>query len=305
MNEAFYRALCAATGAEHVFCDEPMKAHTSFHIGGPADFFVTPENIQQLEEILALCKEYGEDYFVLGNGTNLLVSDEGFRGVILQLLKNWNSCRIEGNVLTAGAGILLSRLSKLASEASLTGLEFASGIPGTLGGALVMNAGAYGGEIKDVLVRAKVFKPGIGVETLEPAALQLGYRTSIFKHSDWIALEASVALEPGEQARILARMEELKNTRNEKQPLDLPSAGSAFKRPEGYFAGKLIMDAGLKGYTIGGAAVSEKHCGFFVNKGGATAKDVRTLFRHVIETVRNDSGVTLEPEVRFLGRFEE
>ncbi len=303
MKEAFYGKLCEIVGAENILCAESMAQHTSFRIGGPADYFVTPADPGQLCAAVECCRSKDMPYFILGNGTNLLVSDAGYRGVILQIQKNVSGCRIEGETLWADAGILLSKMSKEAADAGLSGLAFASGIPGTLGGAVVMNAGAYGGEMKDILTEAKVYKPGIGVETLPAEELCLGYRTSIFKGTDWIVLGAGMKLERGDRDAIYARMEELKQARTEKQPLDVPSAGSAFKRPEGYFAGKLIMDAGLRGYTVGGAQVSEKHCGFVINRGGATAKEVRQLLTDVTEKVQETFGVTLEPEVRFLGEF--
>ena len=300
-----YQELCKICGEGNVLCNEPMKLHTSFHIGGPADYFVMPAGVGELDAVVKLCDRCAVPWFILGNGTNLLVSDDGYRGVILQLQKNRSECCVEKEIIAAQAGILLSRLAKTAGDASLTGLEFASGIPGTLGGAVVMNAGAYGGEMKDVLTEVTVYVPGEGVKTMDADKLALGYRTSIFKQTNWIVLEARLKLKPGDQKQIFSRMEELKAARTEKQPIDMPSAGSAFKRPPGYFAGKLIMDAGLKGYTVGGAQVSEKHCGFVVNTGGATAADVRRLFADVIRIVQEQFDVTLEPEVRFLGDFNE
>lgn len=297
------KKLIQIAGRENVFVNEPMKAHTSFRIGGAADYFAAPKSIEALEGLVDYCRESGLPYFILGNGTNLLVSDAGVRGVVIQLQKNLGSCQIEGETITAGAGILLAKLASCALSEELTGLEFASGIPGTLGGALVMNAGAYGGEIKDILVEAVVYKPGIGVERVPAQELQLGYRTSLFQKNDWIVLEAVLKLKKGDKAVISARMDELRASRTQKQPLELPSAGSAFKRPEGYFAGKLIQDAGLSGYRVGDAAVSEKHCGFIVNKGNATAQQMQQLFAEVADIVEGKFGVRLEPEVRFLGEF--
>ena len=305
MSDRFYRRLSEITGESNIMTDEPMNRHTSFRIGGPADYFITPESTVQLCETIELCRSFGVDYIVLGNGSNVLVSDKGYRGAVIQIQKNLCGIRVDNDRIYVEAGALLSKISSVAVSESLMGFEFASGIPGTFGGAVLMNAGAYGGEIKDVLESADVFKPGEGIVEVSCSELKLGYRTSIIKHSDWIVLGGVIKLQKGNKAEIEKRIEELKAERNEKQPLDVPSAGSAFKRPEGYFAGKLIMDAGLRGYSIGGAAVSEKHCGFLVNKGGATAADMKKLFNEIIDIVRKKFGVKLEPEVRFIGEFEE
>ena len=253
--------------------------------------------------MLRLCREEKLPFFVLGNGSNLLVSDSGYRGVIIQMDRNMEEIRVEGEEIHACAGALLSSVAVAARNASLTGFEFAGGIPGTIGGAAVMNAGAYGGELKDVLKEVTVMTREGELLTIPVDKLEMGYRTSIIKTSGYLVLEAVISLKKGDEEKIRAVMKDLSERRTEKQPLDYPSAGSTFKRPEGYFAGKLIMDSGLRGYRAGGAQVSEKHCGFVINAGGATAEDVRTLMDHVIRVVREKYGVTLEPEVKFLGDF--
>ena len=293
-----YRRIC---GADHVRVDEPMSAHTSFRIGGPADYLVQPATAEELAEVLAFSARAGIPAFVMGNGTNLLVADEGYRGVIVQLFRNMNDIRVEGNEITAQAGALLSAVASKALEASLTGFEFAAGIPGTLGGACTMNAGAYGGEMKDVLKSVKVLDGEGEIRILPAKDLALGYRTSAIMQGGMIVLEATMELKKGSPEAISSYMKDLAGRRRDKQPLDMPSAGSTFKRPEGYFAGKLIQDAGLRGKSVGGAQVSEKHCGFVINTGSATAADVMGLIDLIRETVLADAGVLLTPEVRFLG----
>lgn len=290
-------------GNNRVLFDEPMSQHTTFRIGGPADVFVMPENYEQIREVLRLCKEEKLPFFVLGNGSNLLVSDSGYRGVIIQMDRNMEEIRLDGEEIHACAGALLSSVAVAARNASLTGFEFAGGIPGTIGGAAVMNAGAYGGELKDVLKEVTVMTREGEILTIPTEKMEMGYRTSIIKTAGYLVLEAVISLKKGDEEAIRATMKDLSERRTEKQPLDYPSAGSTFKRPEGYFAGKLIMDSGLRGYRVGGAQVSEKHCGFVINAGGATAEDVRSLMDHVIRVVREKYGVTLEPEVKFLGDF--
>lgn len=290
-------------GNNRVLEAEPMGKHTTFRIGGPADLFVAPENTDEIKKLIAICKEEEVPYFILGNGSNLLVSDKGYRGVIIQLYRSFGQITLKENEIHAQAGALLSGIAAMAREASLTGFEFAGGIPGTLGGAVVMNAGAYGGEMKDVLKEVTVLTPEGEVVTLQARELQMGYRTSIIKESGYIVLEAVISLKKGDQDEIKSRMQELAGMRSSKQPLSYPSAGSTFKRPEGYFAGKLIMDSGLQGYQVGGAQVSEKHCGFVINTGNATAKDVTTLMADVQRIVMEKFGVKLEPEVKFLGEF--
>lgn len=299
-----FNELAAAVGSDHIWKDEMMKKHTTFRIGGPADIFAAPETEEGIRAVQRLCREYHVPLYVIGNGSNLLVSDQGIRGVVMQLFKNYSGISAEGKVITAKCGILLSALARQALAHNLSGLEFASGIPGTLGGAAVMNAGAYGGEMKDVIRRVRVLTPEGEILTPGIEELEMGYRTSIIAKKNYLVLEAELHLEEGDSAQILRRMEELKEQRVSKQPLELPSAGSTFKRPEGYFAGKLIMDAGLRGFTCGGAQVSEKHCGFVVNRNQATAEDVRRLIREVRRIVFEKYGVTLEPEVKMVGEFE-
>ncbi|MBC7958888.1 MAG: UDP-N-acetylmuramate dehydrogenase [Vallitaleaceae bacterium] len=278
-----------------------MKFHTSFKIGGPADFFVVPKTVESLKAVIKACTQESIPYFVIGNGSNLLVTDSGFRGVILQISKNLSKIQIEGELVYAEAGVLLSKLSKAIFDHSLEGFEFASGIPGTLGGAIYMNAGAYGGEMKDVLESVEVVNQQGELLVLSKEALELGYRTSILQKNQYIAVSGTLRLKKGNQEQIKSITQELNHRRKDKQPLDLPSAGSTFKRPEGYFAGKLIMDAGLRGFSIGDAQVSEKHCGFVVNKGNATCSEVQQLIEHVRKVVLEKYAVELEPEVRILG----
>ena len=298
-----YELLCGCAGGENVRRQEPMSLHTTFRIGGPADLFVTPGSIQAVADSIRICKETQTPCAVIGNGSNLLVSDTGYRGVIIQIGRNLNQVSVNGEEIRAQAGAMLSVIAKTALSESLTGFEFASGIPGTLGGAAVMNAGAYGGEMKDVLTEVTVLTREGEIRTIPAEKLEMGYRTSLAAKNGWIILEAVLKFQKGDAEAIRGRMEELKMQRVTKQPLELPSAGSVFKRPEGYFAGKLIMDAGLRGFTVGGAQISEKHCGFVVNKGGATAEDVRNLICAVQKKVQEDAGVKLEPEVKFLGEF--
>lgn len=303
MKEEMRQKFIEILGNNRVLFDEPMSQHITFRIGGPADVFVMPENYEQIREVLRLCKEEKLPFFVLGNGSNLLVSDSGYRGVIIQMDRNMEEIRLDGEEIHACAGALLSSVAVAARNASLTGFEFAGGIPGTIGGAAVMNAGAYGGELKDVLKEVTVMTREGEILTIPTEKMEMGYRTSIIKTAGYLVLEAVISLKKGDEEAIRATMKDLSERRTEKQPLDYPSAGSTFKRPEGYFAGKLIMDSGLRGYRVGGAQVSEKHCGFVINAGGATAEDVRSLMDHVIRVVREKYGVTLEPEVKFLGDF--
>ena len=283
-----------------IFRDELMKNYTTFKIGGKADILVRPKTYEQIGEVINLCKKHEVPYYVLGNGSNLLVSDEGYRGVILHVYNQLSDIKVEENCITASAGAILSKVATVAMENNLTGLEFAHGIPGTLGGAIVMNAGAYDGEMKNILISCEVMDEQGNVITLSNEELELGYRTSMIQKKNYIVLSATMVLNKGEKEKIKAYMKELMLRRKEKQPLDKPSAGSTFKRPEGYFAGKLIMDSGLKGYQIGGAKVSEKHCGFVVNAGNATCKDVEDLIAYVQKTVKNKFNVELEPEVKLL-----
>ncbi|MBU5481203.1 UDP-N-acetylmuramate dehydrogenase [Blautia sp. MSJ-19] len=304
MNEEIKQKLCHELGTEQVLFEEPMKRHTTFRIGGPAEVFVMPRSVEDVAKTLMICKEENIPYFILGNGSNLLVSDRGYRGVILQMDRNIGTVAVDGTEIRASAGALLSTIAVAARRASLTGFEFAGGIPGTLGGAVVMNAGAYGGEMKDVLKEVTVMDQDGKIRVIPAEKLEMGYRTSIVKSAGYIVLEAVISLKEGDIEEIKALTRKLSEQRSEKQPLEYPSAGSTFKRPEGYFAGKLIMDSGLRGYRVGGAQVSEKHCGFVINAGDATAEDVCNLMKHVRETVYAKFGVTLEPEVKFLGEFD-
>lgn len=303
MKQNIRQMFCDLLGEEKVLTNEPMDRHTTFRIGGPADYFLIPDTWEELRGILKICSEEELPYFILGNGSNLLVSDRGFSGAVVQLYRNMSDIRTEGTRITASCGALLSSIAAAAKNASLTGFEFAGGIPGTLGGAVVMNAGAYGGEMKDVLTSVTVMMGTGEIRKLPAAELRMGYRTSLVKDAGYLVLEAEIALAPGDPEKIRGLMKELTERRTSKQPLEYPSAGSTFKRPEGYFAGKLIMDCGLAGYQVGGARVSEKHCGFVINAGGATAGDVRRLMQDVTEQVWRKYGVRLEPEVKFLGEF--
>lgn len=281
--------------------EEPMSRHTSFKIGGPADALVQPSGTEEIGNIISICKHYGIEYFIMGNGTNLLVSDAGYRGVIIKLQKNMDSIRIDGAQITAGAGVLLSQLASAALKASLSGFERLGGIPGTLGGAVYMNAGAYGSEMRDVVVSSTYIDADGNVGTVEGEAHQFGYRHSVYSSSDKMVVSAALQLAPGKYEEIKEEMNEYTKRRCDKQPLTFPSCGSTFKRPEGHFAGALIEAAGLKGYSIGGAQVSEKHAGFIINKGGATASDVLRLVEHIQSEVFKTSGVRLECEMKTLG----
>ena len=295
--------FCDLLGEDRVFTEEAMSQHTTFKIGGPADYFLMPDKGEDVGRVIKICKEKEIPYFILGNGSNLLVGDGGYRGAVIQIYRNMSSVTVEGNEITAQAGALLSAVAAAAKNASLTGFEFAGGIPGTIGGAVVMNAGAYGGEMKDVLTEVTVMNAEGDIFTLPTEELELGYRTSIIKTAGYIVLEAKIRLKEGDPEVIRETMKDLTIRRTTKQPLEYPSAGSTFKRPEGYFAGKLIMDSGLAGYQVGGAQVSEKQCGFVINAVDATARDVRTLMDNVRDIVYKKYGVTLEPEVKFLGEF--
>ena len=298
-----YNELCAITGEKNVLKDELMSGHTTFRIGGPADYFVMPSSAGEIKRIIALCLEQDVPYYIIGNGSNLLVADKGYRGVIIQIFKNMKDIQVEGENIRAQAGALLSKVAAAAYEAGLEGFEFASGIPGTLGGAVRMNAGAYGGEMKQVLKSAEVLTPEGEVLTLPVEEMKMGYRTSIVSRMDYVVLGAEISLREGNKEEIRAKMDELKEKRVSKQPLEFGSAGSTFKRPEGYFAGKLIEDAGLRGFRVGNAQVSEKHCGFVINRGGATAREVAELMETVARRVEENSGVRLEPEVKKIGEF--
>lgn len=295
--------LCQILGSENVKENEPMKKHTTFRVGGPADYFLTPETEEQVRQIITFLRENKVPYYVIGNGSNLLVGDLGFKGAVVQIYQKMNQIRVEEECVYAQAGALLSKIATEALADELTGFEFASGIPGTLGGALMMNAGAYGGEMKQVVVEATVLTPEGEISTISVDEMELGYRSSAFSKNGDVVLSAVLKLSKGDKEAIRARMDELKEQRVTKQPLEYPSAGSTFKRPEGYFAGKLIQDAGLRGFQVGGAQVSEKHCGFVINRENATAADIVSLMEQVSEKVEAQFGVRLEPEVKRLGEF--
>ena len=292
--------LIKIVGSENVLQNEPMSKHTTFRIGGNADVFVTPNTTESLESIISYVTNNNILDYIIGNGSNLLVKDNGFRGVIIQLYKKFANIAVNDNVITAQAGALLSTVAKTALNNSLTGMECLSGIPGTIGGAVCMNAGAYGGEMKDIVVKTKVIHNG-KIETISNNDSDFGYRKSKIMSENMIVVETVLSLEKGNKEEIQSKMCDLLTQRNSKQPVELPSAGSTFKRPEGYFAAKLIDDSGLRGYSVGKAQVSPKHCGFVVNNGGATAKDVLTLMHNVSSVVEDNFGVKLEPEVRIIG----
>ena len=294
-----YELLCGCAGGENVRRQEPMSLHTTFRIGGPADLFVTPGSIQAVADSIRICKETQTPYAVIGNGSNLLVSDTGYRGVIIQIGRNLNQVSVNGEEIRAQAGAMLSVIAKTALSESLTGFEFASGIPGTLGGAAVMNAGAYGGEIKQVLKSVTVVECG-RIAKKNVHAGDLGYRSSVYAFPNAVVAGAEFELAVDADGEARRRMEEFNMRRKEKQPLEYPSAGSTFKRPEGHFAGALIEQAGLKGTRIGGAEVSPKHAGFIVNYGGATCADVLNLIDLVRERVYKEFGVLLEPEIKII-----
>ena len=283
--------------------NEPMKNHTTFRVGGPADIFLTP-SAEELPAVLSVCREEQMPVTVIGNGSNLLVGDQGIRGVVICIGFGMRGIRVDGEKIFLEAGVTLAAVAQQAAKAGLTGLEFASGIPGTFGGAVVMNAGAYGGEMKDVIVSVRVISEDGEVLTLSKEELDLSYRHSVIPERGYLVIDGELLLtREKDPDQITERMEELKKKRIEKQPLEYPSAGSTFKRPEGYFAGKLIMDAGLRGFSVGGAAVSEKHCGFVINKGNATAADICALMDEVTRIVKEKYAVTLEPEVKKVGEF--
>lgn len=303
MNLSTYDHLLQLIPKEDILLDEPLSRHTTFRVGGNADALLQIQNPEQLAGVLSIFHKTNENYFILGNGSNVLVGDRGYHGTVLQISEKWNQIVVEGDRMRIQAGALLSAVARCAMEHALTGLEFASGIPGTIGGGIVMNAGAYGGEMKQVISCVTVMDQTGKMMTLDHDTLEFGYRTSVIKRNAYIVLEAELQLTQGNREKIKSTMEELAAKRREKQPLEYPSAGSTFKRPEGYFAGKLIMDTGLRGFRIGGAQVSEKHCGFVINTGNATAEDVIEVIQEVQERVRNKFGVTLETEVICLGEF--
>ena len=300
MNESFLKGLQKIT--EQCLTQENMSRHTTFRAGGPAEYYVRPKRTE-IAEILALCKAYGIPWLVIGNGSNLLVGDKGISGLVIELGRETSKMETEGSVVKAEAGAMLSAVARFAAEHGLTGMEFASGIPGTIGGAVVMNAGAYGGEMKQIVKSVTVLTMEGREKKLSLEELQLGYRHSCIPQNGYIVLDTELALQPGDPDSIQEQMAKLRSQRLKKQPLEYASAGSTFKRPEGYFAGKLIEDAGLRGFQVGEAQVSMKHCGFVINRGSATAAEISELIRQVQDKVEANSGVRLETEVRFLGNF--
>ena len=288
-------------GEEHVQENVSLAGYTTFRIGGPADVLVQAGEEEQLEMVLAWCRESGRPWILLGRGSNVLVDDAGFRGTVILLDGTLAQIEVRGDQITAGAGASLARIARTALEHELTGVEYAAGIPGTLGGAVYMNAGAYGGEIGRTVSSIRYLDKE-GIHEIGPEEAGFEYRSSRFMRENAIVLGAEMTLQPGDRQAIMDRMQELAEQRKSKQPLEYPSAGSMFKRPEGFFAGKLIQDAGLAGYSVGGAQVSEKHCGFVINRGNATAEDVRELVRQVADRVEQTFGVRLEPEVRYLSQ---
>jgi len=302
MNDQFLTELENIMAGSGIFMEEPMKKHTTFRVGGPADVLVQPDETA-LAAILALCRQYHVSYSFIGNGSNLLVGDKGIRGVVIEMTDPMGNIEVHGTRITAQAGAMLSKIANTAASNGLGGMEFAAGIPGSVGGAVVMNAGAYGGEMKDIIERVYVLDENGAQLELDRTALDLSYRHSCIPDKKYIVTKVVLELVPRNEAEIRSEMKELNEKRAEKQPLQYPSAGSTFKRPEGYFAGKLIMDAGLRGYQVGGAQVSEKHCGFVINKGDATAADICQLMRDVSDKVQAQFGVVLEPEVKMIGEF--
>ena len=303
INEAVYEYISQYVDPQDILKNEPMNRHTTFCVGGEAEAFLRIRNKEQLEKLIPYFKLAELPYFVIGNGSNLLVGDKGYHGIILYLGDGMDQIQVDGNRLTVQAGCLMSRIAREAYEHALTGFEFASGIPGSIGGGVVMNAGAYDGELGQIVTKVWVMNEEGEILVLNNQDMEFGYRTSVIKKRPFIVVQVEMELQPGNQEEIAAKMTELNRRRRDKQPLQYPSAGSTFKRPQGYFAGKLIMDAGLRGYSIGGACVSEKHCGFIINKNHASAADVAEVICEVQERVKEKFGVTLETEVILLGDF--
>ncbi|NLL76331.1 MAG: UDP-N-acetylmuramate dehydrogenase [Clostridiales bacterium] len=303
MNSSIYNYIKQIVPEENILFDEPMSRHTTFRVGGNAKCLIKVQNKEQLIKLVPYLQTTGQEYFILGNGSNLLVGDKGYSGIVVKLGAEVGNISVEGERIRVPAGVLISRAATEALEHGLTGMEFASGIPGTIGGGIVMNAGAYDGEMSQIVETVEVMNRSGEIMVLDNDTMEFGYRTSVIKNRAFIVTEAVFKLATGSKEEIRSKMEELARRRQEKQPLEYGSAGSTFKRPEGYFAGKLIMEAGLKGYRVGGAMVSEKHCGFIINIGDATAAEVREVIETVQERVKERSGVTLEREVIYLGEF--
>lgn len=303
MNQVVYDNIIKIVPKERVFLAEPMSKHTTFRTGGEAAVFIQVENIEQLGRLVVYLGQIEEPYFVLGNGSNLLVSDKGYRGTVIQIGENMSDISVEGNMIIAQAGALLSRVSAAAMEHGLTGMEFASGIPGSVGGAIVMNAGAYEGEMQQIVKSVTVLDKQGNQMVLDNASMEFGYRTSVIKNRPFVVTEVKLELNAGEKEQIKNKMQDFAERRRQKQPLEFPSAGSTFKRPEGHFAGKLIMEAGLRGFHIGGAKVSDKHCGFVINEQGASASDINDVIEEVTRIVYEKFSVKLETEIIRLGDF--
>ena len=302
MNQALIDFMKETVSPQHVLLAEPMAKHTTFRVGGEVAVYVKVTEKEQLQALIRYFAKLSEPYFVLGKGSNLLVGDKGYDGIVLDVT-GMDAIRMEGNRIYAQAGASLPVVASFAAKNGLSGLEFAAGIPGTIGGAVVMNAGAYDGEMKQVVTSVHVLSPEGEEMELDNDTMEFGYRTSIIKDRPFVVEEVVLSLTPGDPEEIRKKGEEFNKRRREKQPLEYPSAGSTFKRPEGYFAGKLIMDAGLRGYRIGGAQVSEKHCGFLINVGNASAADISELMDEITERVKKQFGVSLEPEIVRLGEF--
>jgi len=301
----FEEELNSVLGEKKVLKKEPMSNHTTFRIGGEAEYFLMPSCEEEIIRVQNILKKYSVPCFIMGNGSNLLVSDQGIEGAVLHLGENFSSILVDGATIQAQAGALLSKIAHVSAGHSLAGLEFIEGIPGSLGGAVTMNSGAYGGEMAQVITKVCVLTPQGERKILTNKEMDFGYRHSVVADQGLLVLSAEFGLKEGDKEEILALIKELSRRRKEKQPLEFPSAGSTFKRPQGYFAGKLIMDSGLAGYQHGGAKVSEKHCGFVINEGKATAEDVAAVIKHIKETVMEKFSVMLEPEIKFIGNFEE
>ncbi len=300
LSDDALKKLRLQMGEQNVLENEPLAPYMSMKVGGPANYLIKPQNINDIQMAAGILDKENVPYYIIGNGSNIIVRDEGFDGAVIRLLDNFSEVQINGNVITASAGVTLKTLAGKAYEASLTGLEFASGIPGSLGGALTMNAGAYGGEMKNVVKSITAMQRDGTIKQFTADEADMGYRHTVFSEGDYIILQAEIELEKGDRSKIAEVMDDLEKRRAGKQPLEYPSCGSVFKRPEGFFAGKLIMDSGLKGARIGGASVSAKHCGFVINDGGGTAKDVLDLIEYIKKVVKEKQGVDLECEIRVL-----
>ncbi len=302
MKKDFVQYLLEIFDESQILINENMSGHTTFKVGGPAQFYVQPK-ASQVADVVRLCVQQDVPYVIIGNGSNLLVGDNGIKGVLIEIGKNMSDIEVTNTHIFAQAGALLSKVAYKAAESGLTGMEFASGIPGCIGGGTVMNAGAYGGELRQIITKVHCIDKQGCMHVLSNEECAFDYRYSIIPEKGYLVTAVEIMLHEGNEEEIRKKMKELNTQRTEKQPLEYPSAGSTFKRPEGYFAGKLIQDAGLSGFCVGGAQVSEKHCGFVINKGGATAADIRTLMDEVTDVVYKTYGVKLEPEVRLIGEF--